>query len=494
MSIAGNETEEFVDVHLERQMTVEVRLHQASYVVPVDNQSRLIETVIPRRVCDAYNSWKSRRQRTVPLDTEQPRFVHKYLLKDINLVLRPGRSYLVLGPPGSGKTLLLKMIASRLPGLKARTKYAHLQGRVEYNGLTMRKDQDLLLSKAVAFVDQNDQHEPRLTVSETFEFAYQCNGGTHRTPFMVKDSRELDKIIEKLDEENARVRLTVDGFGLRHVENTYVGNTDVQGVSGGQRRRVTVGEMMMHWCPVLCGDEISTGLDAASTYQIVRILSRLARVTRMTQVVSLKQPSPETVALFDEVVLLAKGQIIFTGPVPDAFTYFESIGFERAHHMDGADFLLALSTEDRKDFYWPDRPCPDAKQLCKIFQNSPYGESIREKLEEPLAMDWSLRLGKLEVDEESFIYNYNGAANVDYYRKRYAISFWRATSLNFWRHFTIWRRDVRFVRANFIKNVVMGVSVGMVFYKTKIVESIFGVMFQCTLFIMLGTSAVCMGQ
>ena len=109
----------------------------------------------------------------------------------------------------------------------------------------------MVLHNVVSFVGQLDNHAPFLTVAETFDFAARCCRGCH--------AREECALLENL---------TVDGLDLAACRDTYVGDADNRGVSGGQRWRVTVGEMMVRQNPVACADEISTGLDAAVTYDI----------------------------------------------------------------------------------------------------------------------------------------------------------------------------------------------------------------------------------
>lgn len=174
---------------------------------------------------------------------------------------------------------------------------------------------ELHIENAISFVEQLDRHAPRLTVKETFDFAFQCrSGGTHAGARKVRDE-EAREFIKGLDKEGKRVKLVMEALGIDHVADTFVGNTEIRGVSGGQRRRVTVGEMLQASTPIFCGDEISTGLDAASTYDMVNILMQYTRLSKMTRVISLLQPSPETVSLFDEVLLLAGGKLIYAGPL-----------------------------------------------------------------------------------------------------------------------------------------------------------------------------------
>lgn len=88
-----------------------------------------------------------------------------------------------------------------------------------------------------------------------------------------------------------------------------------------------------------CSDEISTGLDAATTYDICKILGETTRMRHTVRIVSLLQPPPETVALFDELILLGEGRILYAGPVDEVTQHFKSLGYEQPDRMDPADWL-----------------------------------------------------------------------------------------------------------------------------------------------------------
>lgn len=116
--------------------------------------------------------------------------------------------------------------------------------------------------KLVAYIDQIDRLHSYLTVNETFDFAWTCRtGGTHRKVYHGEDA-EVDRFIAELDESNYLVNAMLDAVGLTRVKDTFVGDQErVRGVSGGEKKRVTVGEMYCVGTPVVCCDEISTGLD-----------------------------------------------------------------------------------------------------------------------------------------------------------------------------------------------------------------------------------------
>ena len=322
-------------------------------------------------------------------------------------------------------------------------------------------------------MEQLDNHAPRLTVRETFDFAFQCgSGGTHSS-FMRTDTPEAEELVKKLDDSGFMVNFVLENLGLAHVGDTFVGDSDIRGVSGGQRRRVTTGEMMMFFNPVICADEISTGLDSTSTYEIIQSLMFATRSNKTTRIMSLLQPSPETFSLFDEVILLAEGCIVYAGPVDKAVDYFNELGYVIPDSMDVADFLQAITTSDGAKLFHPSESYErhfTPRQFSEMFYSSRFGKKIREELEAPHDHDWSIDNSETKDIE-----------------KLYLNPIQRSIWLNFQRHFTIWKRDKRYVIALAAKNIIMGISVGAVFFqRVDSVDSVFGVLFQAMLFIMLG--------
>jgi ABC-type multidrug transport system ATPase subunit len=315
-----------------------------------------------------------------------------------------------------------------------------------------------------------------MTVKETFAFAFDCkNGGTHLPPGHVATD-EARIMIDKLDKQKARVLMTLNALDLTHVGNTFVGDASVRGVSGGQRRRVSLGEMMQNLSPFLCGDEISTGLDAAATYDICRTLMFFGQVNRMVRVLSLLQPSPETVALFDEVILMAEGKILYSGPIGEVEEYFSILGYQPPDQMDVADFLQEISTDGaylyKADFDVDANGKPyTMSELAEKFKLSAYSQRIESAQKEEWELCWA---GEQDKPLTGRII------------QKYQNSFPRAAWLNLRRTLLVWSRDRRFLIANAVKNVIMGVSVGGVFFQTDSYVSIFGVFFQVNLFIMLG--------
>ncbi|XP_057977096.1 ABC transporter G family member 42-like isoform X2 [Malania oleifera] len=143
-------------------------------------------------------------------------------------------------------------------------------------------------------------------------------------------------------------------LGLDKCEDTIVGDQMMRGISGGEKKRLTTGEMIVGPSKTLFMDEISTGLDSSTTFQIVRCLQQIAHLTKATIFVSLLQPDPETFDLFDDVVLLSEGQIVYQGPREHILDFFERCGFKCPERKGTADFLQEVTSKKDQEQYWAD--------------------------------------------------------------------------------------------------------------------------------------------
>ncbi len=488
--------------HQDTSRLVEVRLHNLSYCVPIRMGAPAVKTVMNQSICyGAYEFFHrlgqyctnknrgegetSSRRSSLWLprkasDILNP-FNAKPVLNEIDLVLKPGTTYLLLGPPGTpgilsvdsmlhlclpscartltnscsfasfsgcGKTTLLKAIAGRLPNHAPKKKGADLPknkayqtGRVEYNGVSLEDDPDMILPNICSFVGQLDNHAAYLTVRETFEFAFQCRTGGVLEHTGIHASNLANDIPRERFSEN----LTIDGMDLTQCADTFVGDDNVRGVSGGQRRRVTVGEMMQGANPVACADEFSTGLDAAVTYDIAYSIVRFAKAAKTTRIVSLLQPGPETFSLFDEVILLSEGYVIYAGPIDDVVEYFEGLGYMQPERMDVADFLQSIPTQDGILLFDPSKSPADehytSEEFANAFKQSAQYQKISNELTSPNPKAWNVK----GVDEEEGGAGSSGNGVPVEYKTPWQNSFWRATMLNFQRNFTLWKRDKGFI-------------------------------------------------
>ena len=416
---------------------------------------------IYKLVAGITNCWKGVSQSTTINRNE--------ILSGVNLRFTSGKSYLVLGAPSSGKSLLLKYIANLLRS----DSHRKLGSKVTLNGKRPIRT-DICWSSLVAYTDQIDRLHPVLTVYETLRFAFDCRAaGTHGKSYM-HDNAETKALIAKMDREEFRITNILKNFGLDRVRDTYVGDdSKVRGVSGGERKRVTVCETITYAAPVMCLDEISTGLDAANTYDIVNLLTRVTRFMHIIPIVTLLQPPPEVVALFDELILLDSGRLIYSGKVEDAVGYFESLGYFLPERTDVAEWMQSLPTADGAKFLRQDPGASHRRHLSSAefadaFQKSQLGRSIAVEIKKPL---------------EHQVYGFIKAKE---FSERYRNPWHKSIWLVFRRELLLWRRDTYNLRAKVAQDIVMGVIVGTVFWQTPASSAIFGVLFQTLLMMTLG--------
>ncbi|TMW61661.1 hypothetical protein Poli38472_010724 [Pythium oligandrum] len=277
--------------------------------------------------------------------TAKTNTVTKHILKDVSGVFKPGTMTLILGQPGSGKSSLMKILCGRFP----ESKHIQIDGEINYNSAT-REEMKTRMPQFVSYVTQRDHHFATLTVKETLEFAHECCGGAQFSDrlgeFLTKGSPEENKAaleaVRALSEHYPDV--IIQQLGLDNCQNTVVGDAMLRGISGGERKRVTTGEMQFGTSVVNFMDEISTGLDSAATYDIIKTQRSVAKNLRKTVVIALLQPSPEVFALFDDVIILNDGDVMYHGPVVKAVDYFRDLGFVCPPRRDVADYLLDLGT------------------------------------------------------------------------------------------------------------------------------------------------------
>ncbi|KVH92050.1 AAA+ ATPase domain-containing protein [Cynara cardunculus var. scolymus] len=271
------------------------------------------------------------------------------ILHDASGIIKPSRMTLLLGPPSSGKTTLLQALAGKLDSsLK-------VEGKVTYNGHSLN---EFVPQRTSAYVSQDDVHIAEMTVKETLDFSVRCQGIGSRYELLTELARrekaagifpepEVDLFMKSTAMEGADNNLITDYIlkilGLDVCRDTIVGNEMIRGISGGQKKRVTTGEMMVGPTKTLFMDDISTGLDSSTTFQIVKCLQQIAHLTNTTILMSLLQPSPETFDLFDDVILLSQGQIVYQGPKKHVLEFFETCGFRCPDRKGHADFLQEKS-------------------------------------------------------------------------------------------------------------------------------------------------------
>ncbi|XP_075514272.1 pleiotropic drug resistance protein 1-like [Primulina tabacum] len=315
------------------------------------------------------------------------------ILQDVSGILKPCRMTLLLGPPGSGKTTLLLALAGILdPSLK-------FSGTVTYNGHSMK---EFVPQRTAAYISQHDVHLGEMTVRETLAFSARCQGVGSSHEMLAELSRrekeanikpdpDLDIFMKAAAIEGQEASVVTDYImkllGLDICADTVVGSDMIRGISGGQRKRVTTGEMMVGPAKALFMDEISTGLDSSTTFQVVNSIRQSIHILKGTALISLLQPEPETYDLFDDIILMSEGQIIYQGPRENVLEFFQSLGFKCPERKGVADFLQEVTSKKDQQQYWADNDKPyrfisvrDFAEMFKVFE---VGQKLRAELAIP---------------------------------------------------------------------------------------------------------------
>ncbi|XP_010535206.1 PREDICTED: ABC transporter G family member 25-like [Tarenaya hassleriana] len=238
------------------------------------------------------------------------------ILSGVTGMVSPGEILAVLGPSGSGKSTLLNAVAGRLRG-------PGLTGKILANDRKLTRQ----IIKRTGFVAQDDLLYTHLTVRETLVFCSLLR--LPRTLTRAEKVRTAESVISEL--------------GLTKCENTVVGNSFIRGISGGERKRVSIAHELLVNPSLLVLDEPTSGLDATAAHRLVQTLVTVAHGKGKAVVTSVHQPSSRVFQMFDSVLLLSEGRCLYFGTGGDAVSYFETVGFSPVFPMNPADFLLDLA-------------------------------------------------------------------------------------------------------------------------------------------------------
>ncbi|KAG6759850.1 hypothetical protein POTOM_036343 [Populus tomentosa] len=315
------------------------------------------------------------------------------IIKDVSGIIKPGRMTLLLGPPGCGKTTLLKALSGK-PSNSLK-----VAGEISYNGHRL---EEFVPQKTAAYVSQYDLHISEMTVRETVDFSARCQGTGSQAEILMEISRkekqagilpdtDLDTYMKGISEEGAKITLPTDYIleilGLDICADTMVGDAMRRGISGGQKKRLSTGEMVVGPMKALFMDEISNGLDSSTTFQIVSCMQHLAHITDATVLISLLQPAPEIFDLFDDIMLMAEGMVVYHGPRSSVCRFFEDSGFRCPERKEVADFLQEVISRKDQRQYWYCTEQPHSyvsvEQFVKKFKESQLGQMLDEEIMKP---------------------------------------------------------------------------------------------------------------
>eukprot|EP00929_Paragymnodinium_shiwhaense_P076284 TRINITY_DN3918_c0_g1_i3.p1 TRINITY_DN3918_c0_g1~~TRINITY_DN3918_c0_g1_i3.p1 ORF type:complete len:657 (+),score=156.11 TRINITY_DN3918_c0_g1_i3:107-2077(+) len=289
----------------------------------------------------------------------------KKILDNISFDVRSGDVLAVMGPSGAGKTQMMSLVTlENGPGVAT--------GDVRLNGCKMTPS---LFRKHCVLVAQQDFHWPFLTCRESMQYV---------ADFCLS---------VRLEERTAIVNEMIEKMGLKTCENTRVGNQFISGLSGGEKRRLSIATAMLKSPLVVFLDEPTSGLDAAAAASIMKFLKTMAVECNVAVVCTIHQPASSVFAGFDKTLVLSAGKVAYCGAAKAVPSYFASIGFPVPENTNPADFMLdlcnrAFTSHETVDIVmaaWGRQPKPKFEMApesaqAELLAKSEYGTSFARQI------------------------------------------------------------------------------------------------------------------
>ena len=216
---------------------------------------------------------------------------------------------------------MLNLLSGRLL-----SKNLKLRGTIKINGKKVETMADY--KSVIGYVMQEDLMLPTFTPRETFRFITDM-----RLPF--KTSEEKDALVESM----------IDSLGLKKASETYVGNSLIRGLSGGEKKRTSVGVELLINPSLIFLDEPTTGLDSTTALNLIRFLNRLANAGR-TVVTTIHQPSSEIFLEFDVILLMLDGNVVYHSRASESMRYFSNLGLPVPIHSNPMDHYMKLMNKE----------------------------------------------------------------------------------------------------------------------------------------------------
>ena len=367
------------------------------------------------------------------------------ILKNFRGVVRPGEMVLVLGRPGSGCTSFLKLISNQRFG------YSDIEGEVMYGPFDHRAFAKRYRGEACYNMEDEDHH-PTLTVGQTLGFALDCKTPGKRPAGLSKNEFK-EKVIDMM------LRL----FNISHTRDTIVGNAFVRGVSGGERKRVSIAEMMVAGAAINSYDNSTRGLDASTALDYAKSLRVITNIYKNATFVSLYQASENIYAQFDKVLVIDGGRQVYFGPTTEARAYFESLGFLPKPRQTTPDYLTGCTDPFERE-YQKGRTSENVPstpdQLMNAFETSEYAARL----------DADMEKYKSQIREEVQVFEDFQAAVKDQKRKApqnsvYSIPYHLQVWALMQRQFILKWQDRFSLVVSWVTSIVIAIILGTVWLK-----------------------------
>ena len=373
----------------------------------------------------------------------------RHILRNFEGVLKSGELLIVLGRPGSGCSTLLKSMTGQLHGLST-----DKSSKVHYNGV----EQEVVLKELkgeIIYNQEVDKHFPHLTVGETLEHA----AALRMPKTLLSTGLSKQEAIEYI------TQIVMAVYGLSHTYNTKVGNDFVRGVSGGERKRVSIAEMALAGSALAAWDNSTRGLDSATALSFVKSLRLNANLNGSTHAVAIYQASQAIYDLFDKAVVLYEGREIFFGKASQAKAYFERMGWYCPPRQTTGDFLTSVTnpTERQPIDEYRDKVPRTPDEFESYWRNSPEYQDLQREISE-----YEKQYPVGEGSELQAFRDYKRSNYAKHLRPKspFAVGVPRQVRLNTKRAAQRIRNDPVSTITPIAINVIMALIIGSVFFDT----------------------------
>lgn len=376
----------------------------------------------------------------------------KMIISGFNGFARPGEMCLVLGRPNSGCSTFLKVIANQRIGftkILGTIKYAEIEAQ------TMEKR----YKGEIVYNPEDDVHHPTLTVGQTLEFALLTKTPAARLTGQTKDlfrEQVLDLLLRML--------------GIYHTKDTYVGNAHVRGVSGGERKRVSIAEMMTTQASVLSWDNSTRGLDASSAFQYAKSLRILSNLFHKTMFVTLYQAGERIYEQFDKVCLINEGRQVYFGPTSEARNYMMGLGYKDLPRQSTADYLTGCTDPHERQFADDVDPATvpqTPEEMEKAYLNSKIYQQVQSNIR-----DYRTELEIDKRDQEEFFRAVDHArSKFTSRRSSFTVSFYTQIRALMVREIQLKLQDRVGLILSWVTTVSLSIFVGSLFLSLPVTSS-----------------------
>ncbi|KAG7666000.1 CDR3 [[Candida] subhashii] len=375
------------------------------------------------------------------------------ILKPMEGLIRPGEVTVVLGRPGAGCSTFLKTIACHTDGFEVAD-----GSIISYDGITPEEIRKHLRGEIV-YCAETETHFPNLTVGQTLEFAA-----------LMKTPRNRPAGSSREEYAKHIVDVVLATYGLSHTRNTKVGNDFIRGVSGGERKRVSLAEVSLVQSSLQCWDNSTRGLDAATALEFISSLKTSASILNDTPLIAIYQCSQDAFDLFDKVIVLYEGYQIFFGSASRAAQYFKRMGFACSERQTIPDFLTSI-TNPAERFVRPgyEKLVPTTpKEFYRCWRRSPEREALLEEIDDYLENCETFETKKKVYEAKKAKQSKHAMS-----RSPYVVSLSKQVRYIIRREYQRLRGDWLVPVLTILGNVAMSLILSSVFFRLKPVTSSF---------------------